>query len=82
MDLIAYNKKLKETPTQTEREKFIEKCKAIGYNELKCEMAIKFFLENEKPKDVWLWLCDTQENPMEWDSVKKLKYRMKKDLFG
>lgn len=82
IDLIAYNKKLKEMPTQTEREKFIEKCKAIGYNELKCEMAVKFFLENEKPKDVWLWLCDTQENPMEWDSVKKIKYRMKKDLFG
>lgn len=59
----------------------IEKCKARNYNELKTEMAIKFFVDKQKPKDVWLWLCETQENPMSWDSVKNLKTKMKKDLF-
>ena len=59
----------------------IEKCKSLNYNELKTEMAVKFFVDKQKPKDVWLWLCETQENPMSWDSVKNLKTKMKKDLF-
>jgi hypothetical protein len=59
----------------------IARCKALGYNELKTQIAIKFFIHNEKPKDVWLWLCETQDFPMEWDSVKNLKCKMKKDLF-
>lgn len=65
----------------TEKEQLVEKCRKLKYNSLKTQMAIKFFIENEKPKDVWLWLCEMQENPMEWDSVKRLKYQMKKDLF-
>ena len=45
-------------------------------------MAIKFFVDKEKPKDVWVWLCDEQNYDIEWDSVKTMKYRMKKQLFG
>lgn len=63
------------------KEELIDKCRQLKYNSLKTEIAVKFFIENEKPKDVWLWLCETQEHPIEWDSVKKLKYKMKKDLF-
>ena len=65
----------------TFKDQLIFKCKENGYNELKTSMAIKFFVEKQQPKDVWLWLCETQESPMEWDSVKNLKYLMKKDLF-
>ena len=65
----------------TEETRLVAKCKELGYNELKTEMAVRFFIKKEKPKDVWLWLCETQECPMEWDSVKNLKYKMKKDLF-
>lgn len=82
IDLVAYNKKLKEQTTQTEMDKFIAKCKALNYNQLKTQIAIKFFIEKQTPKDVWYWLQETQENPVEWDSVRKMKYRMKKDLFG
>ena len=63
------------------KDEVIAKCKAKGYNELKTQMAIKFFVDKEKPREVWLWLCETQENPISWDSVKNLKYLMKKDLF-
>ena len=63
------------------KEELIDKCRQLKYNSLKTEIAVKFFIDNEKPKDVWLWLCETQEHPIEWDSVKKLKYKMKKDLF-
>lgn len=64
-----------------EKDNLIARCKFLGYNDLKTQIAIKFFIDKEKPKDVWLWLCETQEHPMEWDSVKNLKYKMKKDLF-
>ena len=63
------------------KDELIGKCKALKYNELKTQIAIKFFVDKEKPKDVWLWLCETQDTPYEWDYVKNLKYRMKKDLF-
>ena len=66
----------------TEEENFIRRCKDLGYNEMKTQIAIKFFIEKQTPKDVWYWLQETQENPVEWDSVRKMKYRMKKDLFG
>ncbi len=78
---IQYFLVLKAQTKVTDKEAFIEKCKALGYNELKTQMAIKFFIDNEKPRDVWLWLLDTKQSDVEWDSVKKTKYRMKKELF-
>ena len=78
---LQYFLDLKASTKINDKDAFIAKCKSLGYNDLKTEMAIKFFIDNEKPKDVWLWLCETQQNPIEWDSVKKMKYRMKKDLF-
>lgn len=66
---------------RTLKEDLTDKCKALGYNDLKTQIAIKFFVDKQKPKDVWLWLCETQEFPMSWDSVKNLKHKMKKDLF-
>lgn len=79
--IVMYIESLLFEP-QTEKDKLIELCKKHNYNELKTQMAIKFFVDKEKPKDVWLWLCETQDNPIEWDSVKTMKYRMKKQLFG
>lgn len=65
----------------TFKDEVIAKCKAKGYNELKTQMAVKFFVEKEKPKAVWEWLCQTCPMAMSWDSVKNLKHKMKKDLF-
>lgn len=63
------------------KDNLILRCKEHNYDELKTQIAVKFFVDKEKPKQVWLWLCETQKYPMEWDSVKNLKYKMKKDLF-
>ena len=63
------------------KDNLIARCKEHNYDELKTQIAVKFFIDKEKPKQVWLWLCETEKYPMEWDSVKTLKYRMKKDLF-
>ena len=79
--IIMYIESLLFQP-QTEKDKLIELCKKHNYNELKTQLAIKFFVDKEKPKDVWVWLCDEQNYDIEWDSVKTMKYRMKKQLFG
>ena len=63
------------------KDNLIARCKEHNYDELKTQIAVKFFIDKEKPKQVWIWLCETQKYPMEWDSVKNLKYKMKKDLF-
>ena len=60
----------------------LHKIPEVGYNELKTEMAVKFFIDNEKPKDVWLWLLETKKSDIEWDSVRRLKCIMKKELFN
>ena len=78
--IVMYIESLLFEP-QTEKDKLIVLCKKHNYNELKTQMAIKFFIDKEKPKDVWLWLCETQENPISWDYVKNLKSLMKKQLF-
>ena len=65
----------------TRKERLIEKCKALNYNNLKTQIAVKFFIDKEKPKDVWRWLCETHQMAMSWDSLYNLKSKMKKDLF-
>lgn len=79
--IIMYVESLLFEP-QTEKDKLIALCKKHNYNELKTQLAVKFFVDKEKPKDVWVWLCDEQNYDIEWDSVKTMKYRMKKQLFG
>lgn len=79
--LIMYAESLLFDPVISERDKLIELCKAHNYNNIKTQIAIKFFIEKEKPKDVWIWLCETMQYPMEWDSVRYLKFKMKKELF-
>ena len=78
---LQYFLDLKASTKINDKEAFIAKCKSYGYNELKTEMAIKIFIDNEKPKDVWLWLLETKKSDMEWDSVRRLKCIMKKELF-
>lgn len=81
MFFLQYFLDLKASTKVTDKEAFVEKCKSLGYNDLKTEMAVKFFIGKETPRDVWLWLLKTKQSDIEWDSVKKIKYRMKKELF-
>lgn len=61
---------------------FFEKCKALKLDTLKSELAYKFFMENEKPMKVWLWLLETKKADWEYDTVKHLKYKLKKAFLG
>lgn len=80
--LIMYAESLLFDVKISEKDKLIELCRQHGYNQLKTTIAIKFFYENEKPRDVWLWLLETKQSNIEWDSVNKMKKRMKKELFN
>jgi hypothetical protein len=64
----------------SKEQNFYDKCKALKYDSLRTLVAKKFFLENEKPMTVWLWLLETKQADWEYDTVKHLKCKMKKEL--
>ena len=67
------------TKMQNEEEVlFYEKCKALKLDPLKTEIAYKFFIKNEKPMSVWLWLLENKKADWEYDTVKHLRYKLKK----
>lgn len=78
---LQYFLDLLKSKNIVDKETLIEKCKSLNYGELKTEIAIKFFVDKSKPKEVWRWLCEEKQENIEWDSVNKIKYRMKKELF-
>ena len=59
---------------------FYERCKALKFDTLKTEIAYKFFIKNEKVINVWLWLLESKKAKWEYDTVKHLKYKMKKQF--
>ena len=61
---------------------FYEKCKALKLDPLKTELAYKFFIENEKTMKVWLWLLETKKADWEYDTVKYLKCKLKKEFLS
>lgn len=63
------------------KQSLVEKCKALNYGERKTEIAIKFFEEKMKTKEVWEWMCNEKHDFVEYDTVKQMKWRMKKELF-
>ena len=59
-----------------------EKCRELKYDALKTELAVKFFIENMKPMNVWLWLLETEKANWGYDYVRNLKSKMKKAIYG
>lgn len=57
---------------------FYNKCKALKLDPLKTELAYKFFIQNEKTQSVWLWLLETKKADWEYDTVKYVRYKLKK----
>ena len=78
---VYFYENFAEKAQRIEKEHFIDKCRKVGFDELKTEIACKFFLENKKPQEVWLWLIDNNIKDCEWDTVKKLKHNLKVKLF-
>lgn len=65
--------------TTCTKEDVIRVSNSLGYNKDKQDIAVMFFADRLSNKQVWQILCNTQRN-IEWDTVKKYKYRMTKDF--
>lgn len=79
--LFMYAEHLLLDIKKSDKELLIERCKALNYNTMKTKIAVKFFIDKEKPKQVWEWLCEKEGKCIEYDSVYQMKWRMKKELF-
>ena len=77
---VYFYKNFANTAQSIEREEFIKKCKEIGLDEIKCEVACMFFLDNKKPLEVWEWSLKNTNKNWEWDYVRNLKCILKKKL--
>ena len=78
---IFFYENFAERVQRLERNEFISKCERAGLDEIKTEIAVKFFIENKKPQEVWLWLLSNNKKDCEWDTIKKMKHRLKSKLF-
>ena len=64
---------------QDPKEKLLKLCEENFISERDTKIAIKYYIERQKPKQIWEWLCNNNEN-MELDSVYKLLNRLNKKL--
>lgn len=80
--VLQYIIELHNKTKVSDKDELIAKCRKLGYNQLKTDMAIKFFIENEKPREVWIWLTQNKLSTLEWETVRTIKYNMKKELFN
>ena len=77
---IFFYEDFSQKAQRLEREEFFHKCKDVGYDDVKAEVACKFFIDNMKPQDVWLWLLENKIKDWSWDYVTSLHCTMKKKL--
>ena len=64
---------------KSDKDKLIEKCAALKISERDTQIAVRYYIDRQTPKQIWQWLCDTQQN-IAWDSVYQIIYRLGKKL--
>lgn len=80
MDALALNKKLKELYCD-EKVAFLMKCRNARLSERDTEIALMYFYEHKKPKEIWLWLCEQNRYEIiEWDSIYVVLNRIGKKI--
>ena len=56
---------------------FLAKCRKAKLSKRDTEIAIKYFVECQKPREIWNWLCECDEyDSIEWDSVYRIISRI------
>lgn len=61
---------------------FMDKCRKAKLSKRDTEIAVKYFIEHQKPKEIWIWLCKTKEyNSINWDSMHQLLWRIGNKIF-
>lgn len=61
------------------KEKLLQVCEEECISERDTKIAIMYYIERQKPKQIWEWLCNNNQN-MEYDSVYKLLNRLNKKI--
>ena len=80
MDALALNKKLKALYCD-EKVAFLMKCRNARLSERDTELALMYFYEHKKPKEIWLWLCEQNRYEIiEWDSIYVVLNRIGKKI--
>lgn len=68
---------LEFTKAENKEKTFRENCKTAKLSKRDTEIAVKYYVEGWKPKDIWLWLCKNKDyEAIEWDSVYQLLWRI------
>ena len=68
---------LKQEPSP--KEKLLKMCEEKNISERDTKIALMYYIDRKKPKQIWEWLCENHEN-MEYDSVYILLNRLNKKL--
>ena len=74
-NLVEANRRLEryENPTA----QFLENCRKAKLSKRDTEIAVKYFVEHQTPKEIWNWICESKEYEyIEWDSVYNLLWRI------
>lgn len=61
------------------KERLLKLCEEENISERDTKIAIMYYIDRMKPKQIWDWLCDNRED-MEWGSVYKLLNRLNKKI--
>lgn len=57
------------------------KCKNANLGERDTIIALMYYYEHKKPKEIWLWLCEQNKyEQIEWDSLYIILWRIGKKL--
>jgi hypothetical protein len=80
-ELYAKDLEEKLKQYQNPHEDLLIKCRQARLSQRDTEIAIKYFVEKQTPKEIWTWLCNSREyDNIEWDSVYQLLWRIGKKI--
>ena len=77
MPKIYFYKDIFQKAQSLELEDFKNRCKEIGLDDFKTEVAIKLFIDKIKPMQVWEWIVGNKLKDWSLDYVRTLKHDIK-----
>lgn len=86
IDMVAYTNELENKinalleGSDNPKDKLLKLCADKNISERDTKIAVMYYIEHKKPKQILQWLCDNHEN-IEWDSLYILLNRLNKKLY-
>lgn len=83
IEIVAFKRKIKDLLSKNDDPLtvLLELCKKHELSERDTKIAIKYYIDRFKPKQIWMWCLDNNEN-IEYDSVRQLLWRINKKLYN